>query len=100
VTSIVPMGVVLCVDGDYYVALFKPMDPVTVTAGMGVELTLDPLRVMPWAGPAASGLVPLRGMRDVPNPLRTLEPRPPEFSSVEEAEEWLAKHPALLDTNE
>lgn len=93
------MGVVICVDGDYYIVPFKPMNPVVVTQSASVVFTLDDVVISPWNGPEKSDLIPLWGMRDVKNPLRD-DPRPPKFESAEEAEEWLKQHPALLDTGD
>lgn len=96
---ILPMGVLVCIDGDYYVAEFDhPMDPLVVTAGTDVEIRLDTIRIVMWRDPQTiGGLLPLKAALKV-NPLRPLEPLPPKFASVEEAEDWLRNHPARLDT--
>lgn len=97
--KVLPVGVLMNIDGDYYIVPFTAgADAMTIPQGSGLRIEMKDLEVSPWLGPTMPGIMPLSELKRLDNPLRPIEPTPPEFGSPEDAEKWLEDHPyAVLD---
>lgn len=97
---ILPVGVLLNVDGDYYIVPFTDNgSPMGIPHGSGLRVELKNLEVSPWLGPDMPGVIPIAQLRELDNPMKPLEPTPPDLQNAEEAAKWLEEHPyAVLDS--
>lgn len=84
--TVKPIGVVFMVNDVPYVTMFNETHEMEVKHGQRITMTLDGVTTEPWAGVEnMAGMLPLRDLE---------APRPPKFSSMEEAAAWLDQYPA------
>jgi hypothetical protein len=85
-----PVGVVIKVDDEPYIIMFDRAEEVTITPNSTLTFALDGITTAPWAG--VENMANILPLRDVAGVL----PRPPKFTTKEEAEAWLDEYPSRV----